>query len=57
MDVNKQHQPIHSKEMLWAEIERYFSLLSTDDAYVTDIFDSMPVNMKRVVVNNGELLE
>ncbi|EFX69196.1 hypothetical protein DAPPUDRAFT_113866 [Daphnia pulex] len=57
MDVNKQHQPILSKEMLWAEIERHFSLLSTDDAYVTDIFDSMPVNMKRVVVNNGELLE
>ncbi len=34
IDLNKQHQPIHSKDMLWAEIERNFLLLSTDDAYV-----------------------
>ena len=42
--------------MLWAEIESNFLLLSTDDAYVTDPFDSMPLNMKSVVLNNGELL-
>ncbi len=35
--VNKQHQPILSKEMLWAEIERHFLFLSTDDAYVMGI--------------------
>jgi hypothetical protein len=42
--------------MLWAEIESNFLLLSTDDAYVTDPFDSMPENMKSVVLTNGELL-
>ena len=56
IDVNKQHQPIHSKDMLWAEIESNFLLLSTDDAYVTNPFDSMPENMKSVVLDNGELL-
>ncbi|KAI9565043.1 hypothetical protein GHT06_008789 [Daphnia sinensis] len=56
IDINKQHQPIHSKEMLWAEIERHFLLLSSDDAYVMDIFDSVPEKIKSVVVNNGELL-
>ncbi|KAI9559474.1 hypothetical protein GHT06_013466 [Daphnia sinensis] len=56
IDINKQHQPIHSKEMLWAEIERHFLLLSSDDAYVTDIFDEMPEKIKSVVVNNGDLL-
>jgi hypothetical protein len=34
----------------------HYSASSTDDAYVMNIFYSMPENIS-VVVNNGELLE
>ena len=49
-------QPIRSKEKLWAEVDRHFSLLCQDDEYITGLFDSMPGKMKNIILNEGNLL-